>query len=346
MKVVLALLLSFLLLAAGPAPSDVLLVIDGNSRVLLFDSKSGAALANVGVGDVAHEVEVTADGTTAAVSNYGESGDPGRTLTLIDLDRRVASGTVELGEGTRPDGLEALPSGQVLVVAEGTKELLVVDPRSRSVVARIKTGLVGSRLVAATPDGSRAFVTSNRSGIGYVTAVDLRPPKVVRDIVIAPGAEGIDVTPDGREVWVTNSDANKVSVVEARGLGITATVLAPRSPTRVKITPDGKYALVACTESGDVAVFDTTTRKEVKRIPIAREAGMRIRAQSARGGIPELPQPISLLIEPDGAHAWVGSANSSVICYVDLRHLYVAGSLNAGRDPGALAGRFGKRFAR
>jgi DNA-binding beta-propeller fold protein YncE len=339
----LASLLFFLLPVAGPVPGDVLLVLDGNSTILMFDPKSGAALGNARVGEGPHEVEVIADGTTAAVSNYGESGDPGRTLTLIDLNRRAASGTIDLGKGTRPYGLEALPNGNLLVVAEGTKELLVVDPKLRWVVARIPTGLVGSRLVAATADGSRAFVTSERSGSGLVTAIDLTPPRIVRDIVTAAVAEGIDVTPDGREVWITNSDANSVWVIEARDLGIVARILAPRLPTRVKITPDGKYALVVCTESGDVAVFDAATRREVKRISIAREAAMRVRAQMARGGIPELPEPISLLIEPDGSHAWVGSSNSSVVCHLDLRTLIVSGSLTAGRDPGALAGRFGAR---
>lgn len=342
MRVLASLLLVVLQTAPARSPADVLLVIDGSSRILLFDAKSGAAIGNAAAGGVAHEVEVTADGSTAVVSNSGESGDPGRTLTLVDIDRRTAAGTVDLGEGTRPHGLEALPDGRVLVVAPGTKELLVVDPKARSVVARIPTGLVGSRLVAATPDASRAFVTSVRAGAGSVTAIDLRPPRVLRDIVTGAGADGVDVTPDGREVWIVNSEANNISVLEARELGLVARVPAPRLPTRVKITPDGRYALVACTESGDVAVFDIASRKEVKRIPIAREALQRERAHLARG-MPELPQPISLLIEPDGSHAWVASAHSSVVCHLDLRNLYVSGSLNAGRDPGALAGRFATR---
>jgi DNA-binding beta-propeller fold protein YncE len=341
-RVLAALLLFALQTAPARAPSDVLLVLDGNSRILLFDPKSGAAVGSAAVGEVAHEVEVTADGATAVVSDYGESGDPGRTVTLVDLDSRTANGNIELGEGTRPHGLESLPNGQVLVVAQGTKELLVVDPKKRSVVARIPTGLVGSRLVAATPDGSRAFVTSARPGTGSVTAIDLRPPRVLRDIVTGAGADGLDVTPDGREVWVANSAADNVTVLEARDLGIVARIPAPKLPTRLKFTPDGRYALVLCTESGDVAVFDVASRKEVKRIPIAREALQRERAHLARG-MPELPQPISLLIEPDGSHAWVASAHSSVVCHLDLRNLYVSGSLNAGRDPGALAGRFGVR---
>jgi DNA-binding beta-propeller fold protein YncE len=340
---VLAGLLLLLLPAAGPAPSDVLLVLDGSSTILLFDPKSGAALGSARVGQGPHQVEMLADGETAAVSNYGESGEPGRTLTLIDLNRRTASATIDLGKGTRPYGLHALPNGHVLVVAEGTKEVLVVDPRLRLVVARIPTGLTESRLVAATPSGSRAFVTSKRSGSGLITVIDLKPARIVRDIVIGAVAEGIDVTPDGREVWITNSDLDSIWVLEARDLGIVSRILTPRIPTDLKITPDGKYALVACPESGDVAVVDVATRRDVKRISIAREALMRSRAQTARGGMQELPEPFSILIEPDGSHAWVSSANSSVVCHVDLRNLYVAGSLNAGRDPGALAGRFATR---
>ncbi|MEO8349481.1 MAG: YncE family protein [Acidobacteriota bacterium] len=340
---VLAGLLLLLLPVADPAPSDVLLVLDGSSTILLFDPKSGAALGSARVGKGPHEVEMLADGDTAAVSNYGESGEAGRTLTLIDLNRRAAGATIDLGKGTRPHGLQALPNGHVLVVAQGTKEVLVVDPRLKWVVARIPTGLIDSRLVAATPDGARAFVTSERSGSGLITVIDLKPPRIVRDIVIGAAAEGMDVTPDGREVWITNSDLDSVWVLEARDLGIVSRISTPRFPTDVKVTPDGKYALVACTESGDVAVVDVATRREVKRISIAREALMRTRAQTARGGVQELPEPFSLLVEPDGSHAWVASANTSVVCHLDLRTLTVSGSLTAGRDPGALAGRFAAR---
>jgi YVTN family beta-propeller protein len=64
--------------------------------------------------------------------------------------------------------------------------------------------------VAVTPDRSRAFVAN--IGSGTVTAVDLRSQKVLGHVRTGKGAEGIAVTPDGKEVWVTNRSADTVSV--------------------------------------------------------------------------------------------------------------------------------------
>jgi YVTN family beta-propeller protein len=333
----------FLLLFPGTAAPfpDVLLVVDESADVLReFDPKSGAARSAVPIGKGPHEVELLADGRIAAVSNFGTPGEPGRTVTLVEIDFGRTLATIDLGERTQPYGLEGLPDGRFLVTAEGTKELLVVDPYRRRVATRIALGRSGFHMVVATPDGSRAFVAS--ASAGMVTAVDLAPVRVFRNVFTGPGVEGIDVTPDGRYIWVTNPERDSVSVIDAHDLGIFPKIPVRGFPIRVKITPDGKYALVSCMRSGDLAVFDVAERHEIKRISIAREALIRDRPHVARGGPPELPAPIDLLVEPNGRYAWVASENTSVVCYVDLQTLSVSGSLIAGREPGALAGRFSR----
>jgi YVTN family beta-propeller protein len=261
-------------------------------------------------------------------------------VTLVDLDRGVAVATVELGEGTRPHGLEALADGRLLVTAEGTKELLVVDPIGRRVTSRIPTGKEVSHMVAAPRSGARAFVAS--IGSGTVTAADLSQAKVAADRSTGAGAEGIDVTPDGRQVWVTNRAADTVSVVDASSLEVLATLPAPKFPIRVKVTPDGKRALVSCAQSGDVAVFDVASRREVRRIAMDREAvpGSEARVFSDRFG--KSPVPVGLLIAPDGKRAWVASTNADVVSVLDLEKLEVVGRLTAGREPDGLAGRFSR----
>src|SRR5688572_14559261 len=241
-----------LALAAGGAGSPDLLVVVNKSddTVSILDAKSGALRPTVRTGRGPHEVEVLADGKTAAVSDYGRAGEPGHTVTLVDVDRGAVLGTVELGPGTRPHGLDALADGRLLVTAEGTKELLVVDPKARRVTARIPTGREVSHMVAALRSGGSAFVAS--IGSGTVSAADLASAKVSKDLATGAGAEGIDVTPNGREVWVTNRDANTVTVVGAANLEVLATIPAAKFPIRVKITPDGRRALVSCAQSGDV----------------------------------------------------------------------------------------------
>jgi YVTN family beta-propeller protein len=333
-----ALLLAFN--GTGPGPDLLVVVNKSDDTVTILNAASGTVTATVPVGKGPHEVEVLADRRTAAVSNYGKAGEPGRTVTLVDVDRGVALGTVDLGEGTRPHGLEALADGRLLVTAEGTKELLLVDPAARKVLTRIPTGREVSHMVVAPHDAKAAYVAS--IGSGTVSAADLVSGRIAKDLATGAGAEGIDLTPDGREVWVVNREANTVSVVDATRLEILATLPAPKFPIRVKVTPDGRRALVSCAQSGDVAVFDVKSRKEVKRIPMDREAvpGSEARVFSTRFG--KSPVPVGLLIAPDGRKAWVASTNADVISVIDLDKLEVVGRLTAGKEPDGLSGRFSR----
>ena len=58
---------------------------------------------------------------------------------------------------------------------------------------------------------------------------------------------GIAATPDGTEVWVTESGTNIVSVVSTSSNSITSTIPVGIYPHGIAITPDGKTAYVANT---------------------------------------------------------------------------------------------------
>jgi YVTN family beta-propeller protein len=333
--------LSVLLLAAARLSAADLLVILNKSddTASILDAATGKSMATVPVGHGPHEAEVLAGGRLVAVSNYGEREKPGRSLALIDLDKKTPAATIELPEGSRPHGLFALADGRLLVTAEGVKELFVVDPKAGKLVSRVPTNREVSHMVVATPDGRRAFVAN--IGSGSVTAIDLAAGKVARDIPTGKGAEGIAITPDGREVWVVNREDDSISIIDPKGLEVTGTVPAAAFPIRIKFTPDGKRALVSCARSGDVAVFDTGSRKEVRRIAIDREAvpGASERLFSTQFG--KSPTPVGLLVAPDGKRAWVASTNADVVSEIDLSTWTIVRRLTAGKEPDGLAGWFG-----
>lgn len=325
-----------------PTPKDggdLLIVVNkSDSSVSLLDPATGKTRATVPVEKGYHEAEVLADGRTVAVSGYGRSTEPGRYVTFIDLKSRKVTSQLDIGEGSRPHGLKALADGRLLVTAEGKRELVVADPRAGRVTSRISTGRDVSHMVAASPDGRRAYVSSLTNGV--VTVVDLATGKVLQDVATGKGAEGIDVTPDGREIWVANRDANTISVIEAKTLKVVFTIRASEFPIRVKMTPDGTRALVSFTGSGDVGVFDVATRTESKRIPIGRDAvsSTADRVFSKRFG--KSPAPVGILIAPDGKRAWVAATHADVIAVLDLDKLRVDDAWTAGREPDGLAGRF------
>ena len=324
----------------GPRKSnDVLLVVNkSDNGVSILDASTGKLRFTAAGEKGPHEVEVLADGKMAAVSDYGKSGDPGRLVLLIDLATGKVVSRVDIGAGSRPHGLKALRDGRLLVTAEGTRELVVVDPLGGKVTQRIPTGGEVSHMVAASPDGRRAYVPS--LGSGSVSVIDLKPGKAVTQILTGKGAEGIDVTPDGREIWVANRDANTVTIIDAKLLQVVFTIRAPEFPIRVKITPDGRRALVSYTGSGDVGVYDVATRAEVKRIPIGRDAveGTQSRVFQKRFG--SSPAPVGIFISPDGKRAWVSAAHADVVAVIDLENLRIDDAWTAGREPDGLSGRF------
>ena len=319
--------------------ADVLMVVNKSDDTVSFlDAKTGALQGTVAIGKAPHEVELLADGRTAAVSNYGTQAEPGSSLTLIAVDARAAKGSVDVGSGTRPHGLRALRDGRLLATAEGTKELLIVDPGAGVVVARIPTNRETSHMVVAAPDGTRAYVAN--IGSGSVTAVDLAARKVLQDVPTGKGAEGIDISPSGREVWVTNRGNDTVSVIDARSLEIVATLKAAEFPIRIKFTPDGKRALVSCARSGDVLVFDVTGRKELLRIRLGLQAVAGSEKHLFATQFGKSPAPVGLLMAPDGKRAWVASTNADLISELDLAQSKISRVLAAGREPDGLAGAF------
>ena len=325
-------------LAAGP-PRDMLVVLNkSDNTASVLDVETGKSLATVLTGVGPHEVTILPGGRVAVVSNYGTREAPGRSLTLIDLEKRAAAGTIFLPEGAKPHGSAAVSPDKLLVTAEGRKELLIVDPLARKLTATVPLGKEVSHMVVATPDGKRAFVAN--IGSGSVTVVDLAAGAVLTDIPTGAGAEGIDMRPGGGEVWVVNREANTISVIDVASNAVSATIPAADFPIRVKFTPDGRRALVSCAKSGDVIVFDAASRKEIRRVSMDREAvpGSEKRLFSTQFG--KSPTPVGILVSADGKRAWVASTNADVVSEIDLQKMEVVRRLTAGKEPDGLAGTF------
>jgi YVTN family beta-propeller protein len=141
----------------------------------------------------------------------------------------------------------------------------------------------------------------------------------VTTIPVGAGAEGYDLSPDGRELWVANAQAGTVSVIDVAAKKVSETLtVAFRSANRLKFTPDGKYVFISDLGGTDVIVMDAATRKEVKRVNVGGgAAGIQMSADGAR------------------AFAAVGSRNGVAI--IDVKTLQVSGFIATGPGPDGLA---------
>jgi len=307
-------LLGALFLVAGSVQAATLVVANkAEATVSLVDLRSGKVAATLPVGTGPHEVAVSPDGRLALVANYGEK-EPGSTMTLIDIPGAKVVKTIDLGEYRRPHGALFLDGRRALVTSELSKAVLEVDVEAGKVVRQIPTGQEITHMVAVSPDRSRAYVANIVSG--SMTALDLKEGKAMGTVKTGAGTEGIDVTPDGLQVWITNRE-DAVKVVDAKTLEVIATIPVATFPIRAKVTPDGKRVLVSAVQSGDLVVLSAKERKVEKRIALSEDG----------------PAPVGVIIAPDGKRAWVAHAEGGAVSIVDLQTGKRTGALTVGKGP-------------
>jgi len=253
---------------------------------------------------------------------------------VIDLAAARAKATIDLGQYARPHGIAWLDSARVVVTSEASSAVVIVNV-SRSIVERgVATGARTSHMVAVAPDGRHAYTANIADGsvsrIGLT--IDATPG------ALAPtgaGAEGIDVTPSGREIWVTNREANTVTVLDASSLEIRDAIPSADFPIRVKITPDGRFALVTNARSSVLRIFDAGTHAALGEVAFgidsAATQGTMLGASFGGSAV-----PIGVLVVPGGRRAYVALAGRDRVAEVDLEGRRVIRLLVAGREPDGL----------
>lgn len=301
------------------AAHGTLVVLNKNDATAWFvDARSGERLHEAAVGVGPHEAAASPDGAFVAVCNYGDQTTIGSSLTILDVATGAVRTTIDLAPWRRPHGIQFTKDGKLLITAETDQKLLVVDVESKTVVATVPTKARLSHMVVAEQDGSRAYVAN--IGSGSVSVLDLEKRECVGEVRTDKGCEGLALRPGTKELWTTNRAADTVSVVATDTLKEAARIECGKFPLRVAFTPDGKRALVACTESDVVAVLDATTRKVVTRIALEADA-----------------KPAGILVTPDGSRAYVALMARGEIAEIDLGTLRVVRALKTGTVPDGMA---------
>jgi YVTN family beta-propeller protein len=304
-------------------------------NVHFVDRRTGDVILELPTGLEPHEVVVSDDGALAVICNYGNRENPGNTLSVYDVAAGSLTRTIDLGEHTRPHGMQWMPgTTKILVTAEGSRNLLVVDVDAGQVVRSMYTGQDVSHMVAATPDMRRAFVPSIRTG--NVTVFDLETGELLAQVFSGRGAEGIDVSPDGKEVWVTNRADNTIAIIDAESLEVLQVIECEDFPIRARFTPDGSLFLVSNARSGDVAVFDAKNRELIRAIKLTPPVPEGQDDERYFADFEGTSVPIGLVI-PDNQKAYVANTRSDAISVIDLETFEITRHFIVGKEPDGIA---------
>jgi YVTN family beta-propeller protein len=269
---------------------------------------------------------------------------------MVDLVAQKTLKAIDLGALRGPHGLD-FEGGKLYFTAEVAKAIGSYDPATDKIDWILGTGQNRTHMVYVMPDLKR-IVTSNVNS-ATMTIIEKTegggrgpggpppggrgpgpgpggPPPGGRGrgpqsdwnetvVPVGRGAEGFDVSPDGKEIWAANAQDGTVSILDFNAKKPLQTLDANvGGANRLKFTPDGKQVLVSTLSGPDLTVIDAVTRKVIKRIPLGKGAA-------------------GIQMRPDGQVAYIGCTPDDYVAIIDLKTLEVKGHIDVGKQPDGLA---------
>jgi YVTN family beta-propeller protein len=306
------------------------IVNKGSKSITIFDLFEGEQIKELPLEQEPHEATIVRNPNKLIVTNYGSPDSAGKSITIIDTDTNTIEKTISLGESLRPHGIITMPKRNAVgVVTDIGNHLSVVNVETGVVEKQISTQQDFSHLLVHHPVKPLVYVANINSG--SVSVIDVELGSVIKIIPCSQRAEGIDITPDGSEIWVTNIEENSISVINTDTYETTARLITANLPLRLKFSIDGKHCLVSNSSDGTISVYDTATKKQMISIRIPGKKNIFEKV------IYRTPRPVGILMHPNGLYAFVSNYTAGRVEVLDMRNFRIVSSIKAGAMPDGLA---------
>jgi DNA-binding beta-propeller fold protein YncE len=302
----------------------------GDHIMAIIDPVTLKILARVPVGPDPHEIIASTDGKTAYVTNTG--GGRSTEINVIDIIAQKALPNIDTKPLVGPHGITFV-DGKVWFSAEGSKSVGRYDPATKSIDWSMGTGEDRTHMIYVTPDAKRIYTTNVNAGTVSILVDTLIAPGmgpmgpppagakprsewIHKVVQVSKGAEGFDVSPDGKQLWTAAAQDGTISIIDLVSkkqiLKLDAHV---EGANRLQFTPDGKRVLVSSLRKGELFVFDAISHKEIKRVAFGH------------GGA-------GILVDTDGSRAFVGCTPDNYVAVIDLKTLEVTGKIEMAAPDG------------
>ncbi len=178
------------------------------------------------------------------------------------------------------------------------------------------------------------IANENADSVSVLDAVSF---KTLTPVPVGKMPHNVQVSPDGKVVWVTNNgerdpDAapgqmsmNKaehaamakpgaVWLIDTATDAVIAKLPVGLHPAHVALTPDGRFAYITNGGDDSVTVIDATARKFVATIPVGKF-------------------PHGLRFAPDGRHAYVANLKGGTVSVIDVASHKETAQIPVGKGP-------------
>jgi YVTN family beta-propeller protein len=263
-------------LAASPDGSKVYVASDRTGNFQIVDVQRGEVTAQIPIGKDPNQMTLTRDGRFAYVPMRGED-----TIAVVQLEPLALVTKIPAPKGPH-DAYTTADGSRIYVGAQFGNAIAVIDPAAQRLLHTIETA-DGVRPLELTREG-RTIYAALSNLLGFVV-VDPAARAVTRRIELGTLPDGVpkpyldtfthalQLSPDERELWVTDCINDRVRIVRLSDMKEVAAIQVGHFPHWFTMRPDGKVVFVSLWYSDAVAAIDVASRRVVKNIQFARATG-------------------------------------------------------------------------
>ena len=237
----------------------------------------------------------------------------GGETTLVN-NWHISPAGSEAPLGDFPANSTMSPDGSHMLVVNsgaGIQSVQVVDSVSHTVQQTIPyfaphSAFVG---VAYSRDGAHAYVSGGGENVVHTFSVggdgSLTPTGDVKLGTMAPDGSqnpyptGLSVSSDGKTVYVANTQANNIALIDTASQSVTGTIPVGTAPYSTITSPTTKYVWVSNWGSASLSVVDPVTKTVVATIPVGNH-------------------PSAMTATPNGM-LYVSDSNSDAVSIVNMQ---------------------------
>ena len=300
--------------AQTPSPGRLLVLLRDASALAIVDPASGTVLGRVPTGRDPHEVTASADGRLAFVASMVDG------ISVIDIAAQEEIRRVDPGPGSQTHDV-LFAGDKVYFTIEGYKSIGRYDPFTNEIDWTLGIGQDGTHLLVLDQDSDTMFMPNTGSNsVTMVEGVMAGPSESKLTVIPVPGEtpEGIDLSPDGREIWTATRSDGGVSIIDVASRRVVQTLdLGLQDANRLKFTLDGRV-LIIDGEAASLVVMDAASRRVIKRVTLGS-------ADTGDGAV---------LVAPDGTRAYLGLRAADRVVVLDLNTLEITQEMPMGDGAG------------